>query len=248
MSHTLAICGSGVVGAFCAVMADIAIKDTAGAIPKLTTGAKNVLDIPVPAYFIALVFLVLAALLCMIFKTETPIDSFKLGVGVIATVMMGVPPAATSTLPVSIRSTTEKAAMVEPSGAWSIAHASGSTAAEIPSDKASASEQKGTVRVDVRSGKETKGFNQMTITLKDARTEEMLARSTHYFGADQPQRPLQGAELEFERRAGDYKIFVEVPGYVIDIQPLKVDAGVKRTVTVNLEPSWIPVFFQRMWR
>jgi hypothetical protein len=110
------------------------------------------------------------------------------------------------------------------------------------------SDRKGKVLLDVIAGPESKGFSSVTITLKDAKTEEMLARSIHYFTGDRSQQNLQRAQLEFERAPGNYKLFVEVPGFVIDIQPLKIDPGASKKVEVRLESSWIPVFFQRMWR
>lgn len=244
MPRVLALCGSGFVGGFCAVLADIAIKDRASAITKLTEAARDVLKIRVPEYLVAVVFIMLAVALCVIFTPNTTADAFKLGVGVIATVMMTVPPPTTSTLSTTTKETVPYSARVGPGGFLWVGRAV--AADQVPDEKTS--DRKGKVLLDIVADAQSKGFSSVTITLKHAHSEEMLARSIHYFGGDQSQQRLQRAQLEFERTPGDYKLFVEVPGFVIDIQPLTIDAGATKKVEVRLEPSWIPVFFQRMWR
>ena len=243
----LVICLSGLVGGVVAVLADTIQKVDASAVARLAAVSRDVLEIPCRPYAAALVILAIAVALCAIFRPDSEVKAFYVGASIISLLMVVVPYRSAPGLASEVkdRKPVSGPGSAVPKGLWFGAVAEAQTPAEPRRPVVEVST--GKVVLFVIADSQEKGMSRVAITLKN-RNDEIVARTHHDLRTDEASLPLREARIEFVREPGDYTLFVESPGFWIDILPLTVKAGETEDVKVLLKPTWVPVGIQRLWR
>ncbi len=91
------------------------------------------------------------------------------------------------------------------------------------------------VRINLQTS-DNKPVKDVLVTLWDARTNRIIGKSKY-----------NGKTFSFYQTTGEYKIYVEVPGYNIEHSEFQVREGQQPVpISINLTPTFIPLILQRI--
>lgn len=213
--------GSGMVGGFLAVLADVAQKDDASAVLNLASGIAK-LHIRCEPIVVALLLILLAGALCLIFEAANKKAAFYIGASILTVIMTVVPVRRAP----SIEALPEKTPDSGPaaSGERLIRRAAFEPA-----------EATGRVILTLRAPGQQR-ITEVTVEIRNPASGATLASSTY-----------SNSTIDLALPPDRVAIRVSVPGYKLAQQTLSVRPGQVREVQVDLEPTAMPLGLQKLF-
>ena len=216
----IAICGG--FGAIVAILADIYLKDTACAVDALDQKLRAILQIHLHPLGVMAMLIVIGIGLCFVFPEPSTGKAFFRGASVLTMVMTATPYEAPPNIP---------RAADEPQPTVSVLHIDSLL---VPVVLAAGPSQETQFRLDIHLvAQDGKKISGAIYSLTDPTTGAVLARSR-----------IAGSDASFYLAKRDYALRVEVTNYKIATVPVQLQHA--QSLTVPLQPSWMPLAFQRV--
>lgn len=228
------IAASAATGAVLSMLADIVQKEDGAATLKISKALGKIWPGVTPLGAVILI-LVLAIIIAFIFAKENDKleHAFFRGLSVLSLVMLITPIQQAPTLPQSAPGRTVGGSVL---GTGIAASMWTPGRAAIGANFAQAAPEGALVPVHVRlETSDRRPVSQVTAILVDSSTSKVVGNLRRDAG-----------EFTFFTRAGDYLLRVEVPGYGIVTQNIRVVTGQRNLIQIRLNTTWLPLVFQRL--
>jgi hypothetical protein len=221
---------SGAVGGILAILADLIQKDEASSVLRIAYGMQLLTKFAIPSYFAAITVLFLGVALCFIFEAKSPRKACYIGASILSIIMTAVP--YKSPPPIGSSPNVEFNGSLGADAQWSDFITPKSSYALTPT----ASGPLTKVHIHLKTS-DNKKIREALINLREAKGRRII-------GSDK----IMQNDLEFMIGPGLYILGVQASGYKIEERTLKINGSEEINVNINLEPSKLPLPFQKFFK
>jgi hypothetical protein len=216
----------GGMGAFMASLAELTAKREVSTILRVKEAVNSYLEIPIAPIYVILFFTILGVILTFASQTDDFKKALYVGASIITIFMTIVP----NDLPPSPGGTNS------PSSRGSALQRYLSMAMPAYAQDERRMQRMAEVVLTLTTHGEER-INEAVITLRDSQSNRLIAQSKY-----------TGDRFAFYQNAGKYLMVIDVPGFKSQTRQITLEEGQTEEIHVELEPTWQPLFLQRIFR